>query len=147
MLNAIILNAQLSFNLWKETLLTAFHLHNRISSIKFKILLYELWKHRKPSLEYLKVWGYFAFSRPKVNNVRSKGNEECFCMIRWDVKSIWLLDLDSNVKVEWKDLEFIEYKFYNNFKAISNATQILEIDLSWKKNDIILNTLTEPRRS
>jgi hypothetical protein len=36
MINAMILNAKLSFNLWGVALLTACHVHNRIPSRKFK---------------------------------------------------------------------------------------------------------------
>ena len=41
-INAMILNAKLSFNLWGEALLTACHVHNRILSRKFKVSPYEL---------------------------------------------------------------------------------------------------------
>jgi transposase InsO family protein len=42
MVNAMILNAKLSFNLWGEALLIACHLHNRIPSKIFKVSPYEL---------------------------------------------------------------------------------------------------------
>ena len=54
MINAMILNAKLSFNLWGEALLTACHAHNRIPSRKIKISPYELWKGRKKNLGYLR---------------------------------------------------------------------------------------------
>ena len=54
MINAMILNAKLSFNLWAEALLTACHAHNRIPSRKIKISPYEMWKGRKPNLGYLR---------------------------------------------------------------------------------------------
>ena len=41
-INAMILNAKLSFNLWGEALLTACCVHNRIPSRKFKVSPYEL---------------------------------------------------------------------------------------------------------
>ena len=63
MLNAMILNAKLPFNLWGEALLTTSNVHNRITSKKFKVSLYELWKGRKPNLPYLRVWGCLAFYR------------------------------------------------------------------------------------
>lgn len=56
--NAMILNARLSFNLWGEILLTACHVHNRISSKIFKVSPYEVWKCRKPNLEYHRVWSF-----------------------------------------------------------------------------------------
>ncbi len=54
MINAMILNAKLSFNFWGEALLTACHVHNRIPPRKIKISPHELWKGRKKSLGYLR---------------------------------------------------------------------------------------------
>ena len=42
MVNAMILNAKLSFNLWGKALLTACHVHNRIPFRKLKVSPYEL---------------------------------------------------------------------------------------------------------
>jgi len=42
MVNAMLLNANLSNNLWGETLFTACHIHNRVS---FKQLMFLLIKH------------------------------------------------------------------------------------------------------
>nr|KAJ0208754.1 hypothetical protein LSAT_V11C400162950 [Lactuca sativa] len=44
-------------NLWGEALLTACYVHNRITSRVIPTSPYELWKGRKPNLDYLKVWG------------------------------------------------------------------------------------------
>ncbi|URE42102.1 Retrotransposon protein [Musa troglodytarum] len=44
MINAMLLYAKLSYNLWGEALLAACHISNRISSKKNKISPYELWK-------------------------------------------------------------------------------------------------------
>ena len=54
MIIAMILNVKLSFNLWEEALLTAYHAHNRIPSRKIKISPYEMWKGRKTNLGYLR---------------------------------------------------------------------------------------------
>ena len=43
MVNAIILSAELLFNLWGEALLTTYHVQNRVPSKKIKVSLYELW--------------------------------------------------------------------------------------------------------
>ena len=55
MVNAMIIHSKLPFNLWGEALLTACHVHNRVPSRKIHASPYELWKGRKPSLNYLKV--------------------------------------------------------------------------------------------
>jgi transposase InsO family protein len=63
MVNSMILSAKLHFNLWGETLLTACHMHNRVSSIKMQVSSYELWNDRKSNLDYLRVWRCLAFHR------------------------------------------------------------------------------------
>ena len=55
MTNAMILSAKLPINLWGEALLVANHVLNRIPSKTIKVSPYELWKGRKPNLNYLRV--------------------------------------------------------------------------------------------
>ena len=57
MVNAMILSAELPFNLWEEALLTACYVHNRVPSKKIKVSPYKLWNGRKPNLDYIKMWG------------------------------------------------------------------------------------------
>jgi hypothetical protein len=63
MVNAMILNAKLTFSLWGEALLLACHLHRRIPFKNFKVLPYELWKGKKQNLGNLRVWSCLAFYR------------------------------------------------------------------------------------
>ena len=63
MVNAMILSAELPFNLQGETLIIACHVHNRVPSKKIKVSSYELWNGRKPNLDCIKVWGCLAFYR------------------------------------------------------------------------------------
>ena len=83
MINAMLLNAELPFNLWGEALLAACHILNRIPLKKNKISPYELWKGRKPNIGYFKVWGCLAYY--KNNNPRTKmgprGIKCAFCRI------------------------------------------------------------------
>ena len=44
MINSMILSAKLPNKLWGEALLTACHIHNRITSLKTHISPYEIWK-------------------------------------------------------------------------------------------------------
>jgi hypothetical protein len=157
MINAMILNAKLSYNLWGEALLTACHVHNRIPSRKFKVSPYELWKGRKPNLRYLRVWGYLAFYRvtnPKRTKLGSRAIKSVFVGYAENSKTYKLLDLDSNVIVESKDVEFIEDKFYNNSKLVANPTLTQENDsndlnpsISREKEKRVHDLSTEPRRS
>jgi hypothetical protein len=135
-------------------LLTACHVHNIIPSKIFKVSPYELWKGRKPNLEYLRVWSCLAFYRvpdPKRTKLGPRALKSVFVGYAENSKAYRLLNLDSNVIVESKDVEFIENKFYNDSKTVLDPTQTPEIDLSpnlsqenKRKNP---ETLTEPRRS
>ena len=103
MINAMILNEKLSFNLWGQALLTACHVHNRIPSRKFKVSPYELWKSRKPNLGYPRVWGCLAFYRvtdPKRTKLEPRAIKSVFVGYAENSKAYRLLDLDSNVIVE-----------------------------------------------
>ena len=42
MFNSMLVNVKLPTSLWREALLTACHIHDRISSIKLKVYPYEL---------------------------------------------------------------------------------------------------------
>jgi hypothetical protein len=133
MVNAMILNAKLNFNLWGEALLTACHVHNRIPSEIFKVSPYELWKGRKSNVQYLRVWGCLAFYRvpdPKRTKLGPWALKSVFGGYAENSKAYRLLNLDSNVIVESKDVEFIENKFYNDSKIVLDSTQTPEIDLN-----------------
>jgi hypothetical protein len=133
MINAMILNAKLSFNLWGEALLTAYHVHNRIPSKKFKVSPYKLWKDRKPNLGYLWVCGCLAFYRvtdPKGTKLGPRAVKSVLVGYAENSKAYRLLDFDSNVIMESKDVEFIEDKFYNDSKLVANPTPTQENDLN-----------------
>ena len=92
MINAMILNAKLSYNLWGEALLTGF------ASRKFKVSPYELWKGRKPNLGYLRVWGCLAFYRvtdPKRTKLGPRAIKSVFVGYAENSKAYRLLDLDD----------------------------------------------------
>lgn len=117
MINSMLLNARLPNNLWGEALLTACHVHNRIPSMKTHVSPYEIWKDRKPNLMYLRVWGCIAFYRvhdPKSSKLGPRGIKSVFVGYAENSKAYRLLNLDSNVVVESRDVEFIENKFIND---------------------------------
>ena len=122
MINAKLLNAELPFNLWGEALLAACHILNRIPLKKNKISPYELWKGRKPNIGYFKVWGCLAYY--KNNNPRTKmgprGIKCVFVGYATNSKAYRLLNLESNVIIESRDVEFFE-----NLLTSGNNFQIL----------------------
>ena len=60
MINALLLSSGLPQNLWGEAILSANYILNRILHKKTNKSPYELWKGRRPSYKYLKVWGCLA---------------------------------------------------------------------------------------
>ena len=60
MMNALLLSSGLPQNLWGEAILSANYILNRIHHKKTNKSPYELWKGRRPSYKYLKVWGCLA---------------------------------------------------------------------------------------
>jgi hypothetical protein len=124
MINAMILNSKLSYNLWGEALFTACHVHNKKPSRKFKVSPYELWKGRKPNLGYLRVWGCLAFYRItdlKRTKLGPRAIKSVFVGYAENSKAYGLLDLDSNVIVESKELNLLKI----NSIMIPNLLQIL----------------------
>src|SRR5438128_4301818 len=68
LVNAILDTAGLSKAWWGEALLTLCHILNRVPNKNKEKTPYEEWVGRKPSLSYLRTWGYLA----KVNIPISK---------------------------------------------------------------------------
>ena len=59
-MNALLLSYGLPQNMWGEAILSANYILNRIPHKKTNKSPYELWKGRRPSYKYLKVWGFLA---------------------------------------------------------------------------------------
>ena len=111
MVNAMILNAGLPFNLWGEALLTACYIHNRVPSKRTHISPYEIWNGRKPNLNYFKVWGCIAYYRlpdSQRTKLGSRGIKSVFVGYAQNSKAYRLLDLESNVIVESIHVEFLK---------------------------------------
>ena len=124
--NSMILSAKLPNNLWGEALLSACHIHNRIPSRKAKVSPYELWNGRKPNLNYIKVWGCLAFYRvidPQRTKLGFRALKSVFVGYAENSKAYRLLDLDSNVIVESRDVHFIENKFRHDSTYELEPTQ------------------------
>lgn len=79
-----------------EALLTVCYVHNKIPSKLTKVSSYEIWKKRKPNLNYLKVRGYLAYYRvldPKRNKLGPRVLKAMFIGYTEHSKAYWLLDL------------------------------------------------------
>ena len=60
MMRSMLRYYNLPFVLWMETLKIVAHILNRVPSKLVPKTPYELWIGRKPTLNYLRVWGYAA---------------------------------------------------------------------------------------
>jgi hypothetical protein len=60
----------LPLSLWMETLKTAIHILNRVSSKSVSKIPYELWSGRVRSLNHLRVWGSPAEAKVFNPNIR-----------------------------------------------------------------------------
>ena len=60
MMNAMLISSGLPQNMWGEAILSSNYLLNRIPRKKQDKTPYELWKGRRPSFKYLRVWGCLA---------------------------------------------------------------------------------------
>ena len=146
-------------NLWGEALLTACFVHNRITSKKFKVSPYELWKGRTPNLNFLKVWGCLAYYRvpdPKRTKLGPRGIKSIFVGYAENSKAYRLLDIESKVIIESKDVEFLETKFIGDShtsnpgdpeKTITIGGNVENSVPSSSKKRKLIESLDEPRRS
>ena len=117
MVNSMLLSSKFPFNLWGEALLCACHVHNRIPSKITKTSPYELWNGRKPNLSYIRVWGCLAFYRvPNLKRTKLGPRAIKSVLVEYaeNSKAYRLLDLESNVIVESRDVQFLEYKTRND---------------------------------
>ncbi|GJX23326.1 retrovirus-related pol polyprotein from transposon TNT 1-94 [Tanacetum coccineum] len=60
MVNAMLISSGLSQDMWGEAILTATYLLNKIPRKEKEETPYKLWMERKPSYQYLRVWGCLA---------------------------------------------------------------------------------------
>ena len=149
----MLLSAKLSNNLWGEALLTACHIHNRIPSRKRKVSPYEIWKGRKPNLDYLRVWGclaYYRVSDPKRTKLGPRGIRSIFVGYAQNSKAYRFLDLQSNVIVESRDAELFEDKFSKDIIEHSHHTiedQFMPQKETSESSKRHCDVSIEPRRS
>lgn len=85
-----------------EALLTACYVHNRITSRVIRVSPSELWKGRKPNIDYLRVWGCRAYYRtpdPKRSKLGAQAMKSTFIGYAQNSKAYRLLDDESGVVV------------------------------------------------
>ncbi|GJX04578.1 retrovirus-related pol polyprotein from transposon TNT 1-94 [Tanacetum coccineum] len=146
MVNCMLNQSGLPTNLWGEALLSACHIHNRITSRVISISPYELWKGSKPNLDYLRVWGCLAYYRtpePKRSKLGDRGIKSMFVGYAKNSKAYRLLDKNSCVIIESRDVEFFKDKFS---KDVENPHASL-VPTSTSSSTVEISTeINEPRR-
>ncbi|RVW41670.1 Retrovirus-related Pol polyprotein from transposon TNT 1-94 [Vitis vinifera] len=78
---------------------------------KNEISPYELWKGRKPNIGYFKLWGCLAYCKKTDPNKTKLGPRAIKCAFvgyASNSKAYRLLDLESNVIIESREVEFFE---------------------------------------
>lgn len=136
-------------------MLTACYLLNRVPNKRNKITPYELWKKRKPNLNYIKVWGCRAIVKvpePKRKKLGERGIESVFLGYAENSKAYRFMVVESNdsypinTVIESRDAIFQENRF-NSIphpkETVCSSVQSLENNVS--NNDTL--TCSEPRRS
>ncbi|KAL0410796.1 UNVERIFIED_CONTAM: Retrovirus-related Pol polyprotein from transposon TNT 1-94 [Sesamum latifolium] len=121
MINSLLLTSELSKYLWGEALNTACHILNKVPLKHNMSTLYELWKGRKSSLKYFRVWGCLAkvlvpeHKRkklgPKTIDVVFLGYVETSYALRFLAIKSEISGIDVNTIVEFRDAIFIEDVF------------------------------------
>ncbi|GJW72037.1 retrotransposon protein, putative, ty1-copia subclass [Tanacetum coccineum] len=89
MVTAMLISSGMSQDMWGEAILTATYLLNKIPRKEKEETPYELWMGRKPSYQYLRVWGCLAkvaVPTPKAQkigpkSVDSPGQEGTVCRL------------------------------------------------------------------
>ena len=80
MVNSMLYGSGMPGNLWTEALFSACHILNRIPSKKLEASPYELWKNRKPNINYFKVWGCLAHVRLPDQHLAKVGYRGVDCV-------------------------------------------------------------------
>ena len=156
MINAMLSYSKLANGYWGEALLTACHILNRVPNKRNKITPYELWKKRKPNLNYFKVWGCRAIVKvpePKRKKLGERGIECIFLGYAENSKAYRFLVIEPNDSypinkvIESRDAIFQEYIF----DSLSRSQEITNSDEQEISNNNISNNdmseFVELRRS
>ncbi|KAJ9565484.1 hypothetical protein OSB04_001450 [Centaurea solstitialis] len=110
---------------------------------------YELWKGRKPDLSYLRVWGCIAYYRtpdPKRSKLGARDIKTIFVGYAINSNGYRLLDKETGVIVESRDVDFLEDKFSEDAE---NSDRTLSPSFPGTSHDSSKTSqkVDEPRRS
>jgi hypothetical protein len=125
-------------------LLTSYHVLNKVSMKNKEKIPYEEWIGRKPSLSYLRTWGYLAKVNVPINKKRKLGHKTVdYVFLGYDHRSIAYRFLV--IKLEIPDLhvdtflEFCDVTFFENIFSMKNS-----YGMSSLPANMIVDTSPEP---
>ncbi|KAL0331684.1 UNVERIFIED_CONTAM: hypothetical protein Sangu_1713900, partial [Sesamum angustifolium] len=121
MINSLLLTSVLPKYLWGEALNMAYHILNRVPLKHNMSTPFELWKGRKPSLKYFRVWGCLAevlvpkHKRkklgPKTVDAVFLGYVETSYILRFLVIKSEIPSIEVNTIIKFHDVVFLEDVF------------------------------------
>ena len=121
MMNALLLSSGLPQNLWGEAILSANYILNRIPHKKTNKSPYELWKGRRHSYKYLKVWGCLAKVAVPIPKKVKIGPKNVDCVLigyahnssayRFMILKSEIIDMHANTIIESRNASFFENVF------------------------------------
>ena len=134
MVNAMLVSSGVNQNMWGDAILSANYLLNKIPHKKKDETPYELWWKRKPSYEYLKVWGCLAkvvVPLPKAQKIGPKtvdcifiGYADHSSAYRFLVHESKIPDIHKGSIMESRNASFFENVFPCITKEYGNSSMI-----------------------
>ncbi|GJY28100.1 retrovirus-related pol polyprotein from transposon TNT 1-94 [Tanacetum coccineum] len=130
MVTAMLISSGMSQDMWGEAILTATYLLNKIPRKEKEETPYELWMGRKPSYQYLRVWGCLAkvaVPTPKAQKIGPKSVDCIFIgyakkstAYRFIVHESKNPDIQKNTIMESRNASFFE----NIFPCLSKGKRV-----------------------
>ncbi|GJR30558.1 retrotransposon protein, putative, ty1-copia subclass [Tanacetum coccineum] len=168
MVTAMLISSGMSQDMWGEAILTATYLLNKIPRKDKEETPYELWMGRKPSYQYLRVWGCLAkvvVPTPKAQKIGPKyvdcifiGYAKNNSAYRFIVHESKNPDIQKNTVMESRNASFFEHIFPCLSKetrssarlddeVVQDKRQRDDNDLQDERQDQTEEEEVEPRRS
>ena len=133
MMNALLLSSGLPQNLWGEAMFSANYILNRIPQKKTNKSPYELWKGRRPSYKYLKVWECLAKVAVPIPKKVKIGPKTVDCVFigyahnsstyRFLIHKSEIFDMHANTIIKSRNASFFENVFPYKSTQESNSSK------------------------
>ena len=131
MMNAMLISSDLPQNLWGEATLYANYILNKLPRKKTKKMPYELWKGKKPSYQFLKVWGCLAKVAVPIPKRIKIGSKSVDCVFigyahnsnayRFLIHKSDVPDMNVNAIIESRNAVFFEEIFPYKSTQVSSS--------------------------